>query len=271
MEGTPLGGLLNIPALLIIFGGIAGVSFATFGMEGMKLIPRSTRRRSRPSCRTWAGPCAARRLRRAGPQGRPARARGGDRGDRGPVHAQGHAARRRRHRPRAAARDPRRRDRLDGRAPPRRPEDLRERRRLRPDHRRARHRHGPPARHRQPADAGAARPRHLRRVHRDALRRGLGERHLPAHRRALAELTQSEVLDRTLVIEGILAIQAGENPRVVQREAAGLRRRPRIARPPPSRAPRPSRPCPRRRPRSERDGHAARRSITRSIPTSVGW
>jgi chemotaxis protein MotA len=33
IEGTPLGGLLNIPAVLIIFGGIAGVSIATNGME----------------------------------------------------------------------------------------------------------------------------------------------------------------------------------------------------------------------------------------------
>jgi chemotaxis protein MotA len=39
IEGTPLGGLLNIPALLIIFGGIAGVSIATSGMEKMKLVP----------------------------------------------------------------------------------------------------------------------------------------------------------------------------------------------------------------------------------------
>jgi chemotaxis protein MotA len=39
MEGTPLGGLLNVPAILIIFGGIAGVSIATSGMEVMKLMP----------------------------------------------------------------------------------------------------------------------------------------------------------------------------------------------------------------------------------------
>jgi chemotaxis protein MotA len=39
IEGTPLGGLLNIPAVLIIFGGIAGVSIATNGMELMKLMP----------------------------------------------------------------------------------------------------------------------------------------------------------------------------------------------------------------------------------------
>lgn len=39
MEGTPLGGVLNIPALLIIMGGIAGASIATNGMEKMKLLP----------------------------------------------------------------------------------------------------------------------------------------------------------------------------------------------------------------------------------------
>jgi chemotaxis protein MotA len=39
IEGTPLGGLLNIPALLIILGGVAGVSIATNGMELMKLMP----------------------------------------------------------------------------------------------------------------------------------------------------------------------------------------------------------------------------------------
>jgi chemotaxis protein MotA len=39
IEGTPLGGLLNVPAILIIFGGIAGVSNATSGMEVMKLMP----------------------------------------------------------------------------------------------------------------------------------------------------------------------------------------------------------------------------------------
>jgi chemotaxis protein MotA len=39
MEGTPMGALLNIPAALIIFGGIAGVSIATSGMDVMKLMP----------------------------------------------------------------------------------------------------------------------------------------------------------------------------------------------------------------------------------------
>ena len=39
MEGTPLGSILNVPAMLIIFGGVAGATMASVGMEGMKLIP----------------------------------------------------------------------------------------------------------------------------------------------------------------------------------------------------------------------------------------
>ena len=39
MEGTPLGSLFNIPAILIIFGGLLGVSIASVGFEEMKKIP----------------------------------------------------------------------------------------------------------------------------------------------------------------------------------------------------------------------------------------
>jgi chemotaxis protein MotA len=39
MEGTPLGSLWNIPALLFVVGGLLGVSIASFGIEGMKAIP----------------------------------------------------------------------------------------------------------------------------------------------------------------------------------------------------------------------------------------
>ena len=39
MEGTPLGSLFNVPAILIIFGGLAGATMASVGMDGMKLIP----------------------------------------------------------------------------------------------------------------------------------------------------------------------------------------------------------------------------------------
>ena len=39
MEGTPLGSLMNVPAMLIIFGGIAGATMASVGMDGMKLVP----------------------------------------------------------------------------------------------------------------------------------------------------------------------------------------------------------------------------------------
>ncbi len=39
MEGTPLGALFNVPAIIIIFGGLTGATMAAVGMEGMKLIP----------------------------------------------------------------------------------------------------------------------------------------------------------------------------------------------------------------------------------------
>jgi chemotaxis protein MotA len=39
MEGTPIGSLMNIPALLIILGGLLGVSIASVGFEGMKQVP----------------------------------------------------------------------------------------------------------------------------------------------------------------------------------------------------------------------------------------
>ncbi len=39
MEGTPLGALFNVPAIIIIFGGLAGATLASVGMDGMKLIP----------------------------------------------------------------------------------------------------------------------------------------------------------------------------------------------------------------------------------------
>jgi chemotaxis protein MotA len=39
MEGTPLGSLFNVPAMIIIFGGLAGATLASVGMDGMKLVP----------------------------------------------------------------------------------------------------------------------------------------------------------------------------------------------------------------------------------------
>jgi chemotaxis protein MotA len=39
MEGTPLGSIFNVPAIIIIFGGVLGATMAAVGMEGMKLIP----------------------------------------------------------------------------------------------------------------------------------------------------------------------------------------------------------------------------------------
>ena len=39
MEGTPLGSIFNVPAIIIIFGGVLGATMAAVGMEGMKLVP----------------------------------------------------------------------------------------------------------------------------------------------------------------------------------------------------------------------------------------
>jgi chemotaxis protein MotA len=39
MEGTPLGALFNVPAIIIIFAGLGGASLASVGMDGMKLVP----------------------------------------------------------------------------------------------------------------------------------------------------------------------------------------------------------------------------------------
>ena len=39
MEGTPMGSLFNVPALLIIMGGLLGVSIASVGFEEMKKVP----------------------------------------------------------------------------------------------------------------------------------------------------------------------------------------------------------------------------------------
>jgi chemotaxis protein MotA len=58
MEGTPLGSLFNIPAILIIFGGLAGATLASVGFEGMKLIPtlyKKVMNAERPDMRTQVG------------------------------------------------------------------------------------------------------------------------------------------------------------------------------------------------------------------------
>jgi chemotaxis protein MotA len=39
MEGTPITSLWNVPAMVIVLGGLAGVSFASSGMEGARKIP----------------------------------------------------------------------------------------------------------------------------------------------------------------------------------------------------------------------------------------
>ena len=55
----------------------------------------------------------------------------------------------------------------------------------------------------------------------------------------LKELSEQELHFREMTLEGILAIQAGDNPRVVAGEAHGLRRRRPSGRPRSSRRPRP--------------------------------
>lgn len=39
MEGTSVAAFLNVPALLVVLGGTAGATMASVGMDGMKLIP----------------------------------------------------------------------------------------------------------------------------------------------------------------------------------------------------------------------------------------
>ena len=55
MEGTPLGALWNVPAMIIIFVGLIGVTMASVGMEGMKQIPvlyKKALNADRPDLRT---------------------------------------------------------------------------------------------------------------------------------------------------------------------------------------------------------------------------
>ena len=58
-------------------------------------------------------------------------------------------------------------------------------------------------------------PVDLLRLHRHADGRRLGERHLPAGRQPAEGALGREVELRTLTLEGILSVQAGDNPRVV--------------------------------------------------------
>ena len=53
-------------------------------------------------------------------------------------------------------------------------------------------------------------------VHRDLLRRLLRQPRLPADRHEAGRLLDDEIAGRELMIEGILAIQSGDNPRIVE-------------------------------------------------------
>ena len=93
---------------------------------------------------------------------------------------------------------------------------VREGRRLRPDDGHHRHRHGARPRAPEPVGAVDARPGDLQRVHRhaDGRRHAPTSIYLPVANR-LKALSAAEVELRTLTLDGILAVQAGDNPRVV--------------------------------------------------------
>jgi chemotaxis protein MotA len=55
MEGTPVGSIVNVPAMIIIFAGLGGACMAASGFEGMRLIPslyKKTFVAERPDMRT---------------------------------------------------------------------------------------------------------------------------------------------------------------------------------------------------------------------------
>ena len=109
MEGTPLGSLFNVPAILIIFGGLLGATMASVGMDGMKLIPtlyKKVMSAEPPDLRGQVDDLVS-YAERARSDGLLALEEELD-GDRGRLHAQGPAARRRRHRrPSSSARSSR--------------------------------------------------------------------------------------------------------------------------------------------------------------------
>jgi len=219
MEGVAPPMLLNINALILVLGGTAGAVFGGVGMKRFMLIPKLYMKAimsEQPDLgtRVKALVSFAERARKDGLLALEEEIEG----DRRAVHAQGHAVDRRRHRSRPAARDPRLRDRRDGRAPQAGLLGLREGRRPGPDHRRARHRRLAGARALQlsapetlgPAISGAF----------IATLYGVGSAnvvYLPVCY-SLQMLSQKEVDERSLVLEGILAIQAGDNPRMVQQK-----------------------------------------------------
>jgi chemotaxis protein MotA len=223
IEGTPLGGLLNIPALLIIFGGIAGVSIAANGMELMKLLPTLYKKAMTPEFPDV--PQVVRQL-----VGYAEKAR-----KEGLLALEPEIA---------AVDDPFTKKGLQLVVDGTDPELVREILDVEIESMEARHR----AAQKLFKDAGGYAPTigvlgtvmgllHVMQLLQTpellgpaiagafmATLYGVGSANvvfLPTAGR-LAVLTQAEVLARTMVIEGILAIQAGENPRVVQERLLGF-------------------------------------------------
>jgi chemotaxis protein MotA len=223
IEGTPLGGLLNVPAILIIFGGIAGVSIATSGMDVMKLMPALYKKAMTPEFPDHAGTVRqlvgfAEKARKEGLLAlEPAIAEVDDAFTKKGLQLT-----------------------VDGTDP----DLVREVLEVEIESMEARHRIG----QKLFKDAGGYAPTigvlgtvmgllHVMQLLQTpellgpaiagafmATLYGVGSANvvfLPTAGR-LAALTQTEVLNRTLVIEGILAIQAGENPRVVSERLLGF-------------------------------------------------
>ena len=162
--------------------------------------------------------------------------RGAARGGRRPVHQEGRLADRRRHRLARRRDDPLVRDRRHGGPPRDERRAVRDARRLRADARHPRHRPQPRARAREPVEPGRASAtrspaRSSRRCSASAPANLI---FLPIGNR-LKGMSEVEVNYRTMILEGVLALQAGDNPSMLAErldtflDPAGARRRPRSA------------------------------------------
>ena len=238
--------VLNPSAMLIVLVGTLGATITGTSFESIKTIPKLFKKAFSPdAARPQRSRHRARRLRRAGAPRRPAGAR--------------RAARQR-----SRTRTPARACSSSSTAPTRissptssRPRTTRCASATRPRRSRSRRPAATPRRigiigtvfglvHvlANLDEAGDARPVDLRGVHRDAARRRARPTSstCPIASR-LKQLSEEELHFRAMTLEGILAIQAGDNPRVVAGEAhhlrpAGHARRPTRRRRPAAQAPR---------------------------------
>ena len=180
---------------LIVFGGTAGVMIASSGLKAFLQMPKlflvSHDVQGRDD-RQGRGDQDDRRHGREGAARGPARARGGDADADRPLPAEGHL--------RWSSTAPTPSSSRTSSSPTWTPMEARHAEqgglfadggRLRADPRHHRHRHGPRARAREPLRSRHARPGDLERVHRDLLRRLLGEpRLLPDREQAQADLAR---------------------------------------------------------------------------------